>query len=179
MSSGYITPTGHKVLTEELKWLWKRKRPYATRKVKEAAALGDRSENADYQYNKRLLREIDRRIAYLSKRLDALQVISRPPKDRSRVYFGAWIVLARHERSQEYRIVGADEIDFATHYISIDAPLARAAIGKYQGDEIEVACKEGTARWQITRIGYAEDGADPSLDENLLLQRVQHFPMEL
>ncbi len=179
MSSAYITPTGHKVLTEELKWLWKHKRPYATRKVKEAAALGDRSENADYHYNKRLLREIDRRIAYLSKRLDALQVVSRPPKDRARVFFGAWIALVRQEDRKEYRIVGPDEIDFAPHYVSIDAPLARAAIGKHQGDEIEVASQEGNARWRITRIGYAEDGDDRSLDEKALVQRFQQFPIEL
>ena len=179
MSSAYITPTGHRILTEELKWLWKQKRPYATRKVKEAAALGDRSENADYQYNKRLLREIDRRIAYLSKRLDVLQVINRPPGQRTRVFFGAWVELARDGATQEYRIVGPDEIDFAPHYISIDAPLARAIIGKHQGDEVGVASEEETTRWEILRIRYAEDGDDPSLDPDELIRRFQHFPMEL
>lgn len=179
MPSAYVTPTGHRVLTEELKWLWKQKRPYATRKVKEAAALGDRSENADYQYNKRLLREIDRRIAYLSKRLDVLQVINRPPAQRTRVFFGAWVELARDGATLEYRIVGPDEIDFAPHYISIDAPLARAVIGKHQGDEMKISSAEGTARWQVLNIRYAEDGDDPSLNFTELIQRFQHFPMEL
>lgn len=179
MSSAYITPTGHKILTEELKWLWKHKRPYATRKVKEAAALGDRSENADYQYNKRLLREIDRRIAYLSKRLDVLQVIARPPRQRTRVFFGAWALLLHDNYTREYRIVGADEIDFSPHYISIDAPLARALVGKHQGDEIEVASADGTVRWEILRIRYAQDGDDPSLNAEALIRRFQHFPMQL
>lgn len=179
MSSAYITPTGHKILTEELKWLWKHKRPYATRKVKEAAALGDRSENADYQYNKRLLREIDRRIAYLSKRLDVLQVVTRPPGQQTRVFFGAWVELAQDCAHHEYRIVGPDETDFAPHYISIDAPLARAVVGKYQGDEVSVVAADGIIRWKILRIRYAEDGDDPSLDVNTLIRRFQHFPMEM
>lgn len=179
MSSAYITPTGYKILNEELKWLWKQKRPYATRKVKEAAALGDRSENADYHYNKRLLREIDRRIAYLSKRLDRLQVIGRPPSDQMRVFFGAWVLLSEDGDLQAYRIVGADEIDFAPHYISIDAPLARALIGKNKGDQVEVSTAKGAKMRQIKEIRYSLDGDDPSLDANALIKRLQHFPMQL
>ncbi len=171
MSSAYITPTGHKVLTEELKWLWKHKRPYATRKVKEAAALGDRSENADYHYNKRLLREIDRRIAYLSKRLDVLQVINRAPKDTGRVFFGAWIDIAHEGTISSYRIVGPDEIDFAPHYISIDAPLARAVLGKH--------CDDRTRFGRIAAIRYDAAGDDASLDFEALIKRFQHFPMQL
>ena len=171
MPSAYITPTGHKVLTEELKWLWKHKRPYATRKVKEAAALGDRSENADYHYNKRLMREIDRRIAYISKRLDVLQVISRAPKDTSRVFFGAWIDVEQENAVKSYRIVGPDEIDFAPHYISIDAPLARALLGKRCGDE--------TSFGRIATISYDAGGDDASLDIEALIKRFQHFPMQL
>ena len=179
MSSAYITPTGHKILTEELKWLWKKKRPYATRKVKEAAALGDRSENADYHYNKRLLREIDRRIAYLSRRLDQLQVIDRPPKDQTRIFFGAWVELSRTHARQEYRIVGPDEIDFSPGYISIDAPLARALIGKCQGDRVEVSTAEGPTTQHVRKIRYAQDGDDASLDADALIKRLQHFPMQL
>ena len=171
MASAYITPTGHRVLTEELKWLWKQKRPYATRKVKEAAALGDRSENADYHYNKRLLREIDRRIAYLSKRLDVLQVISRPPADMGRVFFGAWIDIEQEGADNTYRIVGPDEIDFASHYISIDAPLARALIGK----RLDETTRFGT----IAGIHYDARGDDASLDFDALIKRFQHFPIEM
>ncbi len=183
VSSACITPTGHRILTAELKWLWKHKRPYATRKVKEAAALGDRSENADYHYNKRLLREIDQRIAYLSRRLDQLYIVSRPPRQQSRVFFGAWVVLVRDRDSgreaREYRIVGTDEIDFAAHYISIDAPLVRRLIGKHSGDEVLLAGAHGDSHWQILRIRYADDGDDPSLDVTQLLDRFQQFPMQL
>ena len=171
MPSAYITPTGHRVLTEELKWLWKHKRPYATRKVKEAAALGDRSENADYQYNKRLLREIDRRIAYLSKRLDTLQVIDRAPADANRVFFGAWIDIELEGEIKSYRIVGPDEIDFAPHYISIDAPLARALVGK--------RCGDSTGFGRVAAISYDAAGDDASLDFEALIKRFQHFPMQL
>ncbi len=171
MPSAYITPTGQKILTAELKWLWKHKRPYATRKVKEAAALGDRSENADYHYNKRLLREIDRRIAYLSKRLDVLQVINRAPKDKDRVFFGAWIDIELDGTVNTYRIVGPDEIDFAPHYISIDAPLACAALGKHCGDH--------TRFGRIAAIRYDAAGDDTSLNIEALVKRFQHFPMQL
>ncbi len=171
MPSAYITPTGQKILTEELKWLWKHKRPYATGKVKEAAALGDRSENADYHYNKRLLREIDRRIAYLSKRLDVLQVINRAPKDQDRVYFGAWIDIELGGAVNTYRIVGPDEIDFAPHYISIDAPLARAMLGKHRDDR--------TRFGRVAAIRYDAAGDDASLDFEALIKRFQHFPMQL
>ena len=179
MSSAYITPAGHKVLTEELKWLWKHKRPYATRKVKEAAALGDRSENADYHYNKRLLREIDRRIAYLSKRLDKIQIITRPPKDQARVFFGAWVGLSEGDMRNEYRIVGPDEIDFAPKYISIDAPVARALIGKRLGEEVQVSLGERHITQLITEIRYSHDGDDATLDTSALILRFQHFPMQL
>ena len=179
MSSAYVTPAGLRVLTEELKWLWKHKRPYATRKVKEAAALGDRSENADYHYNKRLLREIDRRIAYLSKRLDAVQVVSRPPKADDKVFFGAWVTLSRDGRQIEYRIVGPDEIDFAPGYISVDAPLARALIGKSIGEAVRAAAAEDQADQTITAIRYSRDGDDATLNVDALMHRFQHFPMQL
>jgi transcription elongation factor GreB len=126
-------------MQSELTYLWKDKRPAVTQKVAEAAALGDRSENAEYIYGKRQLREIDARIQYLSKRLDELQVIDRQPKDTDTVYFGAWVTLEddagkRHRK----RIVGADEIDANGDFMSIDAPLAQACIGKHIDDEINV-----------------------------------------
>lgn len=126
-------------MQSELTYLWKDKRPAVTQKVTEAAAQGDRSENAEYIYGKRQLREIDGRIQYLSKRLDELQVIDRQPKDKQTVYFGAWVTLEDDAgNTQRKRIVGADEIDANGDFMSIDAPLAQACIGKHIDDEISV-----------------------------------------
>ena len=142
-SSPYITAEGHARLQQELKFLWHEKRPEVTAKVAEAAAQGDRSENAEYIYGKKQLREIDARIRYLSKRLDEIQIIAATPADTDTVYFAAWISLRDITNTQPstvtYRIVGADEIDPQQGYISIDAPLARALLGKQVGDEVEVA----------------------------------------
>lgn len=136
-SSPYITPEGHNRLQSELTYLWKEKRPEVTAKVSEAAALGDRSENAEYIYGKRQLREIDGRIQFLSKRLDELIVVHRSPTNQTSVFFGAWVTLEKADgATQRYRIVGADEFDADPYYISIDAPLARALIGKQIDDEI-------------------------------------------
>ena len=138
-SSPYITPVGYERLQNELNYLWKEKRPEVTRKVAEAAALGDRSENAEYIYGKKQLREIDGRIHYLSKRLDELEVVERTPSETDRVFFGASVTLEDEAgQSTTYRIVGADEIDPTTNQISIDAPLARNMIGKYLDDEVSV-----------------------------------------
>lgn len=136
-SSAYITPEGFERLSTELKTLWKVERPEVTKKVSEAAAQGDRSENADYIYGKRRLREIDSRIQYLSKRLDKLTVVDRAPPDEGAVFFGAWVTLEL-DSTQEvtYRIVGPDEIDPATNSISIDAPVARALLKKRIDDEV-------------------------------------------
>ena len=112
-----------------------------------AAALGDRSENADYIYGKRQLGEIDRRIRYLDKRIRTMQVVDRLPADETKVYFGAWVTLEGidaksageiSESLPTYRVVGPDEIDFDTAYISIDSPMARVLIGKSEGDEISL-----------------------------------------
>jgi transcription elongation factor GreB len=136
-SSAYITPQGHDVLQSELKELWKVKRPEVTRRVAEAAALGDRSENADYIYGKKQLREIDRRIQYLAKRLDKLVVVDRAPPNTNKVYFGAWVTLNREDASTiRYRLVGPDEFDREPAFISIDAPVARILLGKTLGDEV-------------------------------------------
>ena len=132
----YITPEGYNLLKTKLKELWKKERPYVTQKVKEAAALGDRSENAEYIYGKRQLREIDRKIRLLSGKLDSAKVIDRLPKDRSKVYFGAWVTVASDKKKQKYRLVGPDETEISKSYISIDSPLSRALIGKQVGQQV-------------------------------------------
>ena len=155
-SAPYITPEGHEALHAELKRLWKVERPEVTSKVSEAAAMGDRSENAEYIYGKKQLREIDARLRYLSKRLDVLNVVDRSPPDQSRVFFGAWVGLEDDAATRhEYRLVGPDEFDAETEYISIDSPMALALHKKQIGDEVVVA---GTT-YRITTIRYATDFA--------------------
>ncbi len=139
-ASPYITQPGHDRLQRELSYLWKEKRPAVTKKVSEAAAMGDRSENAEYIYGKRQLREIDARIQFLSKRLDNLQIIDKRPPDGNRVFFAAWVTLKDDDNQvHRYRIVGADEFDVQPDYISIDAPLSRALIGRQLGDEVSIS----------------------------------------
>jgi len=152
-----ITELGQRRLADELKLLWKVTRPEITRKVSEAAAQGDRSENAEYIYGKKALREIDARIQFLSKRLDELVVVDRLPPDRSRVYFGAWVTLEDDAGAQHrYRIVGADEFDRGAGYISIDSPVAKALLKKTRGDEVDVKRPDGVAHYLITEITYDE-----------------------
>lgn len=154
-SSCYITPEGYRRLDDELKYLWKVKRPEVTKAVQEAAAQGDRSENAEYIYGKKQLREIDRRVRFLSKRLDDMTVVDRAPPDTSRVFFGAWVELEDDDGGQaRYRIVGPDEIDHAPGYISIDAPLSRALLKKQVDDEVEVTTPSGTRTWTVVSIRY-------------------------
>jgi transcription elongation factor GreB len=156
-ATAVITPTGQRLLADELKFLWKVKRPELTRKVAEAAALGDRSENAEYIYGKKALREIDARIQFLSKRLDELVVVDRVPPDRTRVYFGAWVTIEDTDgRTLRYRIVGPDEFDRAPEFISIDSPMAKALLKKQRGDTIVVDRPEGQANYLLTEIHYEE-----------------------
>lgn len=156
-SSPHITPAGAASLQAELKYLWKEKRPEVTRKVSEAAAQGDRSENADYIYGKKQLREIDGRIAYLSKRLDKLVIVDRQPPDISKVFFGAWVCLENDEgEEQQYRLVGADEFDAQTEYVSIDSPVARALLGKQEGDDVSVALGDNKVNYHLVSIRYSE-----------------------
>lgn len=156
-SSAYITPEGYRRLDEELKYLWKVKRPEVTKAVQEAAAQGDRSENAEYIYGKKQLREIDRRVRFLAKRLDAMTVVDRVPDDRSRVFFGAWVDLEDDDGNAfRYRIVGPDEIDQAPGYISIDAPLARALLKKQVDDDAVVKTPSGEKTYYVTGIRYEE-----------------------
>lgn len=151
----YITPDGKKKLRDELEYLWSVKRPEVTRAVAEAAAMGDRSENAEYIYGKRQLRQIDSRIRFLSKRLDELVVVDRTPADTSKVFFGAWVGIEDEEgNSFRYRIVGPDESDYARNLISIDSPMAKALLRKSEGDEIVVRRPNGDATFVIISVGY-------------------------
>lgn len=153
--SKYITPEGWRRLDEELKYLWRVKRPQVTQAVAEAAAQGDRSENAEYIYGKKQLREIDRRLRFLSKRLDGMTVVDRPPDDPSRIFFGAWFRL-EDERGEEktLRVVGPDEFDPALGWISMDSPMGRAVIGKGLDDEVVVQLPSGEARYYVTEVAY-------------------------
>src|SRR5690606_29589099 len=138
-SSPYITAEGARRLEQELKQLWKVERPQVTAAVHEAAKNGDRSENGDYIYGKKRLREIDRRVRYLSKRLDQVTVVDRIPEQRDKVFFGAWVSLENDTGERRcYRIVGADEIDVEQSYISVDSPMALSLLGKQVDDEIHV-----------------------------------------
>jgi transcription elongation factor GreB len=137
--SPHITPQGAARLRDELQRLWKIDRPQVTAAVNEAAKNGDRSENGDYIYGKRRLREIDRRVRYLSKRLEVLTIVNQLPSDQNRVYFGAWITVADDNGGQvTYRIVGSDEINPALGYISIDSPMAKALLGKTCNESFEL-----------------------------------------
>ncbi|HWJ05956.1 MAG TPA: transcription elongation factor GreB [Steroidobacteraceae bacterium] len=155
--SQYSTPEGARRLRDELDDLWRVQRPAVTRAVQEAAAQGDRSENAEYTYGKRQLREIDRRVRFLRKRLEGMVVVGRPPDDRGRVFFGAWVTV-EDEVGQEtvLRIVGPDEIDPARRYVSMDAPLARALLGKRLDDEVGVDVPGGRKTYVVVAISYEE-----------------------
>ena len=151
----YITPDGAKSLRDELEQLWTRERPRVTQEVADAAAQGDRSENAEYIYGKRRLREIDRRVRFLSKRLDDLTIVSEAPSDASRVFFGAWVKLEDEDGDEvEYRIVGPDESSVEKGWISMEAPVARALMGKRDGDDVLVRRPKGDITYTITAIRY-------------------------
>jgi len=153
--SKYSTPEGARRLRSELDALWLVERPAVTRAVSEAAAMGDRSENAEYIYGKRRLREIDRRVRFLRGRLDGLKVVSEAPGDKGRVFFGAWVTIEdARGAARRHRIVGPDEFDREPGYISMDAPLGRALLGKRVGDEVEVQLPAGALAVEITAIEY-------------------------
>lgn len=155
MSTSIITQEGHTTLKNELDYLWRVQRPEVTQKVSWAAALGDRSENADYQYNKKLLREIDRRIRYLRKRLEDIRVVEYSPEQEGRVFFGAWVEIENDAGEiKRFRIVGYDEIYGRMDYISIDSPMARALLKKEVGDEAIVQTPQGEMCWWINAISY-------------------------
>lgn len=157
MKSLLITRAGFNVLKDELDNLWRKERPEVTQKVTWAASLGDRSENADYQYNKKRLREIDRRIRYLRKCLEDLRIVDYSPQQDGRVFFGAWVEVENTMGSfKRFRIVGYDEIFGNPDFISIDSPMARALLGKSVGDEVKVTTPKGKDNWLISHIEYSK-----------------------
>ncbi len=156
-SSPYITSEGAKQLRDELRQLWKVERPQVTAVVHEAAKNGDRSENGDYIYGKRRLREIDSRVRYLTNRLEDFTIVDRPPSNTDKVYFGAWVSLENDAGENVcYRIVGADELDTRKGYISVDSPLAKALIGKNLDDEIAFTLHGESQDYLIIEIRYAD-----------------------
>ncbi len=157
--SPYITADGARALRRELDWLWRVKRPAVTQAVAEAAAQGDRSENAEYIYGKKQLREIDRRLRYLGKRLDEVRVVEELPGDPTRIRFGAWFELeGEGGEIRRHRIVGPDEIDTGGSRISVDSPMARAALGKRADDPVLVHTPRGDLEFTVTAVWYEESG---------------------
>jgi transcription elongation factor GreB len=160
MKTPYITAEGEKALRDELQYLWKIKRPEVTRAVSEAAAMGDRSENAEYIYGKKQLREIDRRVRFLTKRLEELKIVTQAPDNQALIFFGAWVVLESEEGDiLRYRLVGVDEIDLAKGYISIDAPLSRALLKKQKDDEVVCNAPEGEKWYTVLEVSYRAPSA--------------------
>ena len=155
--SSYISPEGAAKLQAELDQLWKVERPRITREVQAAAAQGDRSENAEYIYGKRRLREIDRRLRFLSKRLEELTVVREPVVRDGRARFGAWVSLEDEEGEEvRYRLVGADESDVGEGKISVDSPLGRALLGKSEDDQVTVRRPAGEKTYTVLAIEYED-----------------------
>jgi transcription elongation factor GreB len=154
-SSPYISAEGAEQLKEELKDLWTLRRRDVVPAITAAAAEGDRSENAEYIYRKKQLGEIDRKIRYITNRLEDVQVISQAPADPGRVFFGAWVEIRdKGNELYEYRIVGSDETDTVKRYISVDSPLARALLGCRAGDSVRVNLPEEISTYELTRVWY-------------------------
>ncbi len=164
MKTPLITREGFEKLKQEMDFLWREERPEVTKKVTWAASLGDRSENADYQYNKKRLREIDRRVRYLTKCLEQLRIVDYSPQQDGKVFFGAWVEIENEQGEQKtLRIVGVDEIyDHHPQHISIDSPMARALLSKQVDDEVEVQTPLGKKSWFINSIRYEK----PEIAEN-------------
>jgi transcription elongation factor GreB len=157
--SQFITSEGIAKLRAELDTLWRSERPRVTQAVQEAAAQGDRSENAEYIYGKRRLREIDSRVRFLRQRLDGMTVVDQPPSDVTRVFFGAWVSLEREDGALvRYRIVGPDETDAASNYISMDSPLGRALLGKRLDTEVTVMLPGGSTTFTLVAVDYPGPG---------------------
>jgi len=155
-SSPYITPEGASKMRAEVHQLWKVERPQVTQIVHEAAKNGDRSENGDYIYGKRRLREIDSRVRYLTKRIEDATIVEDKPRDPSKVFFAAWVTVEDQDSEEKnvYRLVGSDEIDSTLNWISIDSPIARALVGKSIDDEVNVKTPAGNRCLVITAIKY-------------------------
>ena len=158
--SPYITARGFESLRREEKALWLRRRE-VTQALAAAAAEGDRSENAEYIYRKKELREIDRRIRYLQKRLPDLKVVSGRPDNPDQVFFGAWVSIEDEQGDeQRYRIVGPDEFDQQPGYISMDSPVARALMKRHLDDEVRLETPGGVRRVWIVGISYEDERSD-------------------
>ncbi len=155
MRTNLITREGFEKLNTELNYLWREYRPEITKKVTWAASLGDRSENADYKENKRLLRQIDSRVRFLRKRIESIKVVEYSPEQDGKVFFGAWVEIENDSgETKRFRIVGPDEIYGRNDYISIDAPMARALLKKEIDDEAIVDTPVGKQTWYINTISY-------------------------
>jgi transcription elongation factor GreB len=164
--SKYITPAGAKRLREELDELWLRERPRVTAAVAAAAAQGDRSENAEYTYGKKRLHEIDRRVRFLRKRLDGMVVVDieaqRGRRDANGIYFGAWVRIESEDgEARWYRLVGPDEFDMASEYLSMDSPLGKTLLGKRLDDEVTVELPAGSQTFTVTAICYSIARPEP------------------
>ena len=155
MATALITREGYSKLKTELEYLWKEERPEITAKVSWAASLGDRSENADYKENKHKLRQIDRRIRYLTKRLESLKIVDYSPQQEGKVYFGAWVEIENDDgATMSVKIAGYDEIFQSKNLISVDSPMARALLGKSVDDSAIVKTERGEVEWYINSIRY-------------------------
>lgn len=154
-----VTRAGHGRLKDELDDLWRIRRPQVVSALAAAAAEGDRSENAEYTYRKKQLGEIDRRVRYLSKRLEVLRVVDTTPADPSAVFFGAAVQVEQLETGDNarYRVVGPDETDARLGWISVDSPLARSLLKKHVGDVVEAALPGGLAHFRIVSVDYRTD----------------------
>ena len=156
-SKNYLTPAGWRRMRDEVAWLVKTERPNVTSVVSWAAKLGDRSENADYQYGKKRLREIDRRIRYLTQRLEAAEVVDPATReDTDQVFFGATVTYATGDGEQTVRIVGIDEMDAGKHYVSWISPIARALIKAREGDTVHLQTPGGAQELEILEVRYEE-----------------------
>lgn len=161
MRTNLITPEGFKKLQAELDHLWREYRPEITAKVTWAASLGDRSENADYKENKRILRQIDSRIRFLGKRLEQLTIVTPSPLQAGKVFFGAWVTIENEQGEEKrFKIVGPDEIYQRGEliqrkdYVSIDSPMARALLKQEVDDQADVQTPTGNVTWYINKIDY-------------------------
>lgn len=157
MKTQLITKQGFEKLKVELDHLWRNERPEVTKIVSWAASLGDRSENADYQYNKKRLREIDRRVRFLRKTIDDIKIVEYDPQQEGKIFFGARVELEDEDgNTLKFRIVGPEEIYGEKDYISIDSPMARACLGKQVDDEVVVQIPSGKKEWYVINIWYSD-----------------------
>jgi transcription elongation factor GreB len=151
----YITPQGFRALAEEHREIWTVLRPRIVAEVAAAAALGDRSDNAEYRFGKRKLGELDRRLRFLSEKMDSLTVLEPEPHPSGRAYFGAWVTVEQEDGERRtYRLVGADEFDVARGYLSVDSPLGRALLGKGKGDAVVVKLPTGVNEVSVVRVAW-------------------------